>query len=316
VRREGSIRPVVGIVAALLALMLAAAGCGTIGGSDEGGDDSGSKTGETKPNNGGGGDKTITIGWIPWDEDVVVTHLWKQVLEEKGYTVELKQLDVGPLFAGVSKGDIDLFLDGWLPITHQTYWEQYQGDLEDLGVWYDNAKLTIAVPDYVKDVQSLEDLKGKGDMFGGKIVGIEAGAGLTRVTEKDAMPAYGLEGEYELAKSSTPAMLAELDKAVQAEEPVVVTLWRPHWAYSKLPIRDLEDPQGKMGEAEEIHAIGRKGFEKDYPELAGWLSDFTMDDESLGTLEDIALNEHKDDPAAGVTAWMEENQDFVTGMTK
>jgi glycine betaine/proline transport system substrate-binding protein len=307
---------VVGIVAALLALMLAAAGCGTIGGSNEDGGDSGSKTGETKPNNGGGDDKTITIGWIPWDEDVVVTHLWKQVLEEKGYTVELKQLDVGPLFAGVSKGDIDLFLDGWLPITHQTYWEQYQGDLEDLGVWYDNAKLTIAVPDYVKDVQSLEDLKGKGDMFGGKIVGIEAGAGLTRVTEKDAMPAYGLEGEYELAKSSTPAMLAELDKAVQAEEPVVVTLWRPHWAYSKLPIRDLEDPQGKMGEAEEIHAIGRKGFEKDYPELAGWLSDFTMDDESLGTLEDIALNEHKDDPAAGVTAWMEENQDFVTGMTK
>ncbi|MGH3489507.1 MAG: glycine betaine ABC transporter substrate-binding protein [Actinopolymorphaceae bacterium] len=304
-----------GIIAALLALMLAAAGCGTIGGSDEGGGGSEKTTDETQ-SGGGGDEKTITIGWIPWDEDVVVTHLWKQVLEEKGYTVELKQLDVGPLFAGVSNGDIDLFLDGWLPITHQTYWEKYQGDLEDLGIWYDNAKLALTVPDYVKDVKSIEDLEGKADMFEGKIIGIEAGAGLTRVTEQDAMPSYGLDGDYELVKSSTPAMLTELDKAIKAEEPVVVTLWRPHWAYSKLPIRDLEDPQGKMGKAEEIHAIGRKGFEKDYPELAGWLSNFTMDDQTLGTLEDVALNEYKGKEAEGVTAWMEENQDFVTGLTK
>ena len=260
--------------------------------------------------------KKIRIGWIPWDEDVVVTHMWKQALESKGYEVELVQLDVGPLFAGLAKGDIDLFLDGWLPVTHQKYWKQYGKQLEDLGIWYDNAKLALTVPNYVKDVKSIDDLKGKSDEFGGKIVGIEAGAGLTGITEDGAMPSYGLDGDYELAKSSTPAMLAELDKAVKAKEPVVVTLWRPHWAYSEFPIRDLEDPKGEMGKVEKIHAIGRKGFGKDYPELAKWLSDFSMDDKALGDLEKVAINEYEDKPAEGVAAWMKENPDFVAELTK
>ncbi|MCY9026576.1 glycine/betaine ABC transporter substrate-binding protein, partial [Priestia megaterium] len=29
--------------------------------------------------------KEITIGYIPWDEAVAVTFLWKELLEEKGY---------------------------------------------------------------------------------------------------------------------------------------------------------------------------------------------------------------------------------------
>jgi glycine betaine/proline transport system substrate-binding protein len=314
VRLKRSASPLAGVVAALLALVVVAAGCGTIGGSGSGSDGNGSdSTSEEAPAKKDA--KTVRIGWIPWDEDIVVTHMWKQALESKGYEVEMVQLDVGPLFAGLAKGDIDLFLDGWLPVTHEKYWKRYGKQLEDLGIWYDNAKLALTVPDYVKDVKSIDDLKGKGDEFGGKIIGIEAGAGLTGVTEDGAMPSYGLD-EYQLAKSSTPAMLAELDKAVKAEKPVVVTLWRPHWAYSELPIRDLEDPKGAMGKVEKIHSIGRKGFKKDFPELATWLSDFTMDDKTLGDLENVAINEHEDEPAEGVKAWMSDNSDFVSQLTK
>ena len=311
-RRERKFRRLTSLVAALLTLGLVTVGCGTIGGSgstEETKSAPGDKGGES------GGDKNITIGWIPWDEDIVATHMWKQVLEEKGYTVKLVQLDPGPLFAGMAKGDIDVFLDGWLPVTHQNYWKQYGSQLEDVGVWYDNAKLALTVPNYVKDVKSIADLKGKSSTFDGKIVGIEAGAGLTGVTEKEAMPAYGLD-DYKLAKSSTPAMLAELQKALKAKEPVVVTLWRPHWAYAKLPIRDLEDPEGKMGKAEQIHVIGRKGFKKDFPEVAGWMSKFEMDDKTLGTLEDVALNQHKGKEAEGVTAWMKDNPDVVKQLTQ
>lgn len=313
VQRKGAIRSTAVALAALLAVVLAVAGCGTIGGSDTGGGNDSTTT--EQGDSGGGSGKTLTIGWIPWDEDIVVTHMWKQVLEDAGYTVKLVQLEPGALYAGLARGDIDLFLDGWLPITHETYWEKYGDQLEDLGVWYDNAKLTIAVPDYVKDVRSIADLKGNASKFGGKIVGIEAGAGLTTTTETKTMPAYGLDGEYELAKSSTPAMLAELDKAIKAKEPIVVTLWRPHWAYAKLPVRDLEDPKGTMGATEKIHAVGRKGFSEEFPELASWLSSFSMNDETLGTLEHVALQEYKGREAEGVTAWMKDNSEFVTNLT-
>jgi glycine betaine/proline transport system substrate-binding protein len=312
VRRSGPFRALAALVAALLAMLLAS--CGTIGGTGDGGSRS-TETSTSTPNDGEGAKKKIRIGWIPWDEDIVLSHLWKQVLEDKGYEVELVQLDAGPLFAGLAKGDIDVFLDGWLPITHQTYWEQYGDKLEDLGVWYDNAKLALTVPDYVQGIESIEDLKGKGSQFGGKIIGIEAGAGITRVTEQEALPGYGLEGEYQLTKSSTPAMLAELEKAVKAEKPVVVTLWRPHWAYASFPLRDLEDPKGAMGEVEEIHTIARAGFSEDFPEVAEWLSSFTMDDQALGELEDVALNQYKGKEAEGVSVWMEQNADLVASLT-
>ncbi len=99
-----------------------------------------------------GDDKSITIGIAAgWDEDVAVSHLWKRVLEDHGYQVTLTELDVAPVFVGVARGDLDLFFDTWLPVTHADYWEKYQDQVEDLGVWYDQATLNIAVPEYVAD---------------------------------------------------------------------------------------------------------------------------------------------------------------------
>ncbi|MFC0865936.1 glycine betaine ABC transporter substrate-binding protein [Sphaerimonospora cavernae] len=293
------------IIAAVTTLAVLAVGCGT-------GDESATTAtaGADTPK------KAVTIGWIPWDEDIVVTHLWKKILETKGYEVKLLNPDVAPLYAGLAKGDIDLFFDSWQPITHADYWKQYGDKLEDLQVWYDNAKLTLAVPDYMTDVKTVEDLKAKAGDLGGKIVGIEPGAGLTRVTEQEVMPGYGLDGDYKLLKSSTAAMLAELKKAVEAEKPIAVTLWRPHWAYAKFPVRDLEDPKGLLGAAEEIHAIGRKGFAADLPEVAGWLKKFTMTDEQLGSLEDLVLNTHKEgEEEKAVDEWLSANPDFITSIT-
>src|SRR3546814_137083 len=164
-----------------------------------------------------------------WSSDVCSSdlYLWQHVLEENGFDVTLEQLDVAPTFVGVAEGDLDLFFDTWLPITHEDYWTQYGDQVEDLGVWYDNAKLTIAVPEYV-DATTIADLAGMEDTFGSEIVGIEAGAGLTRVTRDEAMPAYGLDG-YDLTTSSTTALPAALKEATEADEPTVAPLWPPPW---------------------------------------------------------------------------------------
>lgn len=234
--------------------------------------------------------KTVTIGWIPWDEDVSVTYLWKGILENKGYKVNLVQADAGPVFEGLSSGDIDLFLDAWLPVTHSDYWEQYGDGLEKTALWYDEAQLTWAVPTYV-DVNSIEDLQGKEDLFNSRIIGIEPGAGLTRISSESVIPGYGLEG-YSLIEGSTTAMLAELDRSISQESPVLVTLWKPHWAYNSYDLKDLEDPQGLLGGAEEIYAIGRGGFSESYPEVAEWMGRFKLSDAQLAELEDLVVNKY------------------------
>ena len=295
-RGKGLQRLMIG-TAAMAAVGLTVAGCG---GGNSGG-------------NSGGEKKEITIGYIAWDEDIAVSNLWKKVLEKKGYTVKMTQLDAAPLYAGLAKGDLDVFFDGWLPTTHETYWKRYGPKLNDLGAWYGPATLGLAVPNYVK-AQSIADLKSQASQFGNQIIGIEPGAGEMKAVKDKVMPAYGLSG-MKLVQSSTPAMLAQLQKSISQKKPVVVTLWKPHWAYSKYPIRDLKDPKGAWGAADKIHTITSKDFTSASPQALKWFKNFKMNDADLSKLEADIQDAGKGKEAQGVQKWMDANKDFVSKMT-
>ena len=125
------------------------------------------------------------MGYIPWDEGIASTFLWKEILEQRGYKAGITQLDAGPLYSGVARGDIDFQTDSWLPTTHEDYWNKYGDQLDDLGSWYGPTSLELTVPSYVKGVDSLEDLKGQGKKFDGKIIGIEPSAGMMGTAEQE-----------------------------------------------------------------------------------------------------------------------------------
>jgi glycine betaine/proline transport system substrate-binding protein len=256
-----------------------------------------------------GAGETISIGWMPWEEAIAVTNLWHVILEENGYEVDQQQLDPGIVFDGVAGGDLDLFLDAWLPNTHSEYWDQYGDSIEDLGAWLDDAPLTWTVPAYV-DIDSIADLADNAELFGGTVVGIEPGAGLTRISQTEVIPAYGLEDTFELIESSTPAMLSELDAAYGNEEPILVTLWRPHPAYAQYDLKDLEDPENALGDPDQIHALARDGFGEDHPELAEALRSFRFEHDDLSqlTLEVLAEEGAELDNAR---AWLDANRALV-----
>lgn len=287
------------------AAALALTGCAST--TDSGASDSGEST--------GGADRAIELAvFNGWDEGIAASYLWQAILEDKGYDVELTYADVAPVYAGLAGGDFDLVLDTWLPITHSDYMEQYGDDVVDLGAWNDEAKLTIAVNEDAP-IDSLDELAAAADDFNNEIVGIEPGSGLMRITGEEVVPGYGLD-DMTLIESSTPAMLAELTSATDAGENIVVTLWRPHWAYNAFPIKDLEDPQGLLGDAEGIHTVTASSFAEDFPEVNEWLSNWAMDSELLYSLEDAMFNQYDgDDYLPVVQDWIAENQEFVDGLT-
>lgn len=267
-------------------------------------------------NGGGEAGKDITIGvFNGWPEGEAVSYLWKLALEDKGYNVDLEYADAGPVFQGVAGGDYDVALDGWLPLTHAAYFDEFGDDIVDLGSWNDDAKLTIAV-NADAPVDSLADLAAASDQFGGRLIGIEPGAGLTKATQENVIPTYGLEG-MDYITSSTPAMLAELSSKLDAGENVAVTLWRPHWAYDAYDIKDLADPEGTLGDAESIHTFTRTGFDTDFPEVSAWLKDFRMDSDMLFSLENVMYNTDEDitDYTDIVRQWMTENKEWVDSLT-
>jgi len=292
------------LLATTTALALTLAACGSADGDTT---DGGSAAG---PDNA----EPINIGiHSGWDEGIAVSYLWEHILTEAGYEVNLETADAGVVFTALAEGDYDVNFDTWLPLTHASYMEKFGDDLEDLGAWNEEAALTIAVNEDAP-VDSLEELAENADLFGNRLVGIESGAGLTKTTQEAVIPTYGLEGMDYLI-SSTPAMLAELDAATAAGENIAVTLWRPHWAYDEYPIKDLEDPEGSLGDAESIHTYANKDFSAQYPEVAEMISGFTMSSDDLHSLENLMFNEDGgDDPAASVDAWLEQNPDFLSGI--
>ena len=270
---------------------------------------------EAAKDDGGGGDKgDIKLGYVTgWTDGQSVSLLLENQLSKLGYNVETKTFsDAAVLYAGVANGDVDMYPSSWPEVTHKQYMDEYGDKLEDVGAYYDNAVLTIAVPKYMKDINSIEDLKGKGKDFDGKIIGIEPGAGLTKAT-KGMIPKYGLDKEYELVTSSTAAMLTELGNATDAEEDIVVTLWRPFWANNAYPVKDLKDPKGAMGDPEKLHFTATKGFSDEFSEAADYISKIKLDDAQYGDLEDLVVNKYKDKGDKAITEWLKANPDAYEG---
>ncbi|MFE1924072.1 ABC transporter permease/substrate binding protein [Streptomyces asoensis] len=255
--------------------------------------------------------KKITIGYIPWDEGIASTYLWKELLEERGFDVTTTQYAAGPLYTGVATGQIDFQTDAWLPTTHGEYWKKYGDRLDDLGSWYGPTSLELAVPSYVQDVDSLADLKGHAAEFGGRITGIEPSAGMMGLLKDKVLERYGLDGSYTVVDGSTPAMLAELKRAYAAKKPVVVTLWSPHWAYSDYDLKKLKDPQGAWGKGDGVHTVARRGFADDHPEVGAWLKDFRMTEAQLTGLEARIQRAGKGGEQDAVRTWLKENPGLV-----
>ncbi|MEV6722251.1 ABC transporter permease/substrate binding protein [Streptomyces xanthochromogenes] len=251
--------------------------------------------------------KKISLGYIPWDEGVASTFLWKELLERRGFTVDARQYEAGALYTGMAGGQIDFETDSWLPTTHAQYWAKYKDKLEDMGSWYGPTSLELSVPSYVKDVNSLEDLKGKGSEFQNRIVGIEPSAGETGILKDKILKEYGLDGEYKVVDGSTPGMLAELKRAYAKKEPIVVPLWSPHWAYNTYDLKKLKDPKGVWGKGDGVHTLSRKGFASDNAEVGKWLKNFKMDEKQLTSLEAKIQSTGKGKEQDAVRAWLKEN---------
>ena len=258
------------------------------------------------------GSKELKLAFASgWLESVAVAALTKVLLErDLGYeAVTMESLELGLLFQSVADGELDAFQDLWMPTTHKSYWEKVKNDVVRLDPWYKGeVNLGLAVPNYA-EAQSIPDLERYRSEFGGRIVGIEPGAGEMSLVENEVIPGYNLN--YDLVPSSTPAMLAELQRAINDKESIVVTAWKPHPMFIDYPIRYLEDPEGLMGGEETISTITREGLEEDLPDAFALLDAVTLNEEQLLTLE-VAIREGSEDtPEKGVKAWLKNNRSVV-----
>lgn len=249
--------------------------------------------------------KTLRIVYVDWDCAVASSNLVKAVLEERyGYRVELLPVSQEAMWASVASGAADAMVAAWLPDTHADMYAKVKNKVEMLGKLVGGARLGLAVPDYVS-LRSIDELEANADRFNGRIVGIDPGAGIMRLTAK-ALKDYEIT-QLQLVPGSGPSMAASLAEVIRAHEWIVVTAWSPHWMFSRWPMHYLDDPLGSLGKDESIFKIGREGLKKDHPEAWAFLSNFRFEDATqLQRLMD--WNQQRgSDPVQNAHRFMKEN---------
>ncbi len=254
-------------------------------------------------------EKEANLVYVNWAEGIAYTHLAKVVLEEKmGYTVNIMAADVGPAYTAIARGDMDAFMETWLPVLHSDYLETFGDDIIDLGHVYEGTQSGLVVPEYVT-IDNISELNDYADKFRGRITGIDSGAGIMITTENDVIPMYDLD--LELLPSSGPAMTAALQDAINREEWIVVTGWDPHWKFGRWDLKFLEqDPDKEVWGDENIHIMGREGLREDKPELAQFLENMFFTTDQLADLM-LQVEQSDDDVMDVARDWMHQNEDLI-----
>jgi len=224
---------------------------------------------------------TVNLAYINgWDDSIATTHVAAEVIRERlGYPVKLTPVDVAMMYLAIARGDLDATLSAWLPISHIDYYQRNEDKLTILGT-NTLGRVGLVVPDYVAE-RSIEDLNAAANAYGKRIVGIEAGGGIMRLTNQ-AIADYRLN--FELMPSSTPAMTTALNRAIKANKPIVVTGWVPHWKFVRFNLRFLDDPKNIYGESERVEVVANRQFAAKAPEAAAFLAKFNWQSEEVGAV--------------------------------
>jgi glycine betaine/proline transport system substrate-binding protein len=252
--------------------------------------------------------------------------LFQAVLQERlDYRVQLTPVPVEEMWRRVADGEADMLVGAWLPVTHRGYVETYGDRLIDLGPNLEGARVGLVVPtstpgrqtdstgssgrDLVT-IDSISQLASTADRFGGRIVGIESGAGVMART-RDALEVYGLERDLRLLETDESVMVDRVSKAIFRDQWIVFTGWTPHWMFERYSLRFLDDPRGVFGGEEAVHTMVREGFADEFPDAAIVADRISYAPRDLERLMRWIHEDEEGDAYGQALRWIESHQDMV-----
>jgi glycine betaine/proline transport system substrate-binding protein len=208
----------------------------------------GGQTAETGGTGSGEG-VTITGAEFPWSAATLTNAILTEVVDRNPdlgvAEIEWTGLGPAPAWAGAQRGDIDLLTEVALPnqqpladqaadrvtLVHETYGGAAQG-------WF--------VPTYATQpgqplagLTSVTQLNDYAGALGGRLVDADPSFITTEQNAK-RLAGYGLA--LEQVTSSEAAQLAELRRAYERQQPILVYLYHPHWVFAEFDMTQLEEP--------------------------------------------------------------------------
>lgn len=268
----------------------------------------------------------LRLVYADWSSSVASAHLVCYLVRHHlDRPCDLKQVSVGEMYRQVASGEADAMLSAWLPDTHRSYIQQYGDQLRDLGPNFEGTRIGLVVPavrqgrqtgprgEQGRDdlaVKSIADLEQHARAFGGRIIGIQADTGIMLATRR-AMKAYGLD-KFRLVAGTEASMGEALQNAIQRNQPIVVTGWRPHWQFGRWSLRFLDDPKNIYGHNGSIHTLVHPGLKQTMPRVVALLDRFHWNSDELGQLMVWIKEDRAHDPDAQVERWLRTHPEQIS----
>lgn len=101
---------------------------------------------------------TIKLTYVAWDSEIASSYVVAEALRKVGYKPTLQAMEMQPLWASIATNAADAMTCAWLPNTSGRFYRQYRNQISDLGVNLQGAKVGLAVPTYMHNINSIADL--------------------------------------------------------------------------------------------------------------------------------------------------------------
>ena len=215
------------LVTALLAVLLAASGCAAAGADGP----------------------TVRLAQFPWSAAKLTNAILGEVVAahpELGVG-RLKTIQVGPAtaWAGAQRGDVDALTEVAMPNQSELA-AKAEDRIELVHPTYSGAEQGWYVPSYAVEpgrplagLTGVTQLNDYADALGHRLVDSDPSF-LT--TEYNAKRLAGYRLDLQQVTSSEAAQIAELRRAYERRQPILVYLYRPHYIFEELALTKLTEP--------------------------------------------------------------------------
>ena len=270
--------------------------------------------------------QTVRFSDIGWTDVTATTGMTSHLLRRLGYKPVVTVLSVPVTYASLKNKDIDIYMGNWMPAQDLDSRDYIaEGSVEVVGANLVGAKYTLAVPAYLYDagLHDFADIQRFAPQLKQAIYGIEPGNDGNRlVLTMIKTNQFGL-GAFKLVESSEQGMLAQVERAYAARQPIVFLGWEPHPMNTRFEMRYLTGGDASFGPnygGATIFTNTRANYSKECPNVGRLLKNlkFSLRGENelmAGILdrklapEAAAAGWLKDNPAA-LTMWFEGVQTF------
>jgi len=260
--------------------------------------------------------QTVRMPDIGWTDVTATTAVFSALLKRIGYKPTITVLSVPVAYASLKNKDLDVFLGNWMPAQdgdRKAYVKD--GSVEVGRANLTGAKYTLAVPTYTfqAGLKSFADIERFAPQLHSAIYGIEPGNDGNRlVLSMIKQNLFGL-GTFRLIESSEQGMLAEVERAVRAHQPIVFLGWDPHPMNMRFDMTYLSGGDTvfgpNYGEAT-IYTNTRAGYTRECPNMGRLLKNLVFTTQQESRVMDDMLNRHQPAEVAAAN-FLKANPDTV-----